>query len=300
MFTSFNFELLNNPEFKEDSVREELLVPLLTKLGYSASGECGIIRSKQLVHPFVMIGTQKRKINIIPDYILTYKNNPIIVIDAKAPDKSLVKSFHAEQAFSYAIHPEIRVFRYALFNGRQLVVYDVDKYAPILIVEIQKIEERWKEVESVLSAEFVLNPEKLNYVEDLGLFMKKAGMTEEGTQHFIPMKIYDIAMYSVGNYTSFSAAEFATNQKMGASIDYTQEQLEQILSIVSKEKREVIKEALKQHPYHIYLKTPIPVVVETRLGELQKCKKDEFVPFIVTKIDVEASIKYYNIEDCEF
>jgi hypothetical protein len=83
MFDDFNFNLLDDPDFKEDAVREELLVPLLNKLGYSASGECGIIRSKSLVHPFVMIGTQQRKINIIPDYILTYKNQPIVIMSTE-------------------------------------------------------------------------------------------------------------------------------------------------------------------------------------------------------------------------
>ena len=52
----FDFELLNNSEFKEDSVREEIVLPIIKALGYSAQKPNQIIRSKNLTHPFVSIG----------------------------------------------------------------------------------------------------------------------------------------------------------------------------------------------------------------------------------------------------
>ncbi|MGI8641002.1 MAG: hypothetical protein ACR2MG_13795 [Pyrinomonadaceae bacterium] len=39
LFQSFDFTLLDSPDFKEDSVREELILPMLKTLGYSATGE---------------------------------------------------------------------------------------------------------------------------------------------------------------------------------------------------------------------------------------------------------------------
>jgi len=45
----FDFALLNSQDFKEDSVREEIIHPLLKALGYAASGPNRIIRSKGLV-----------------------------------------------------------------------------------------------------------------------------------------------------------------------------------------------------------------------------------------------------------
>jgi hypothetical protein len=38
LFEKFDFTILDDANFKEDSVREEIIVPILTKLGYSASG----------------------------------------------------------------------------------------------------------------------------------------------------------------------------------------------------------------------------------------------------------------------
>ncbi len=50
-------------DFKEDSVREVIILPLIKQLGYLQEN---IIRSKTLQHPFVNIGSKKRKINLIP------------------------------------------------------------------------------------------------------------------------------------------------------------------------------------------------------------------------------------------
>ncbi len=53
IFSDFEFTLLDSPDFKEDSVREELILPMLNALRFSATGENKIIRSKAVSHPFV-------------------------------------------------------------------------------------------------------------------------------------------------------------------------------------------------------------------------------------------------------
>jgi hypothetical protein len=63
--SGFNPEVLDDPGFKEDSVREEVTFPLLVRLGYASSGDSKIIRSKSLSNPFVMIGTTKRPVTQI-------------------------------------------------------------------------------------------------------------------------------------------------------------------------------------------------------------------------------------------
>lgn len=60
IYKNFDFSLLDDPDFKEDSVREELILPLLKKLSYKPSGINKIIRSKTLDHPFVKTGSVKR------------------------------------------------------------------------------------------------------------------------------------------------------------------------------------------------------------------------------------------------
>ncbi len=49
MVSKFNFQLLENSEFKEDSVREALIMPILKKLGYSHSNpKAQIVGEKHL------------------------------------------------------------------------------------------------------------------------------------------------------------------------------------------------------------------------------------------------------------
>jgi hypothetical protein len=67
VFSDFDFSVLDSPAFKEDSVREEIVAPIIRRLGYRSSGSFRVQRSKGLVHPFVMIGSKRQAVNIIPD-----------------------------------------------------------------------------------------------------------------------------------------------------------------------------------------------------------------------------------------
>jgi hypothetical protein len=64
MFGSFDPALLDDPEFKEDSVREVIIVPMLTRLGYQPSGRTRVVRSKPLVQPFIYVGTSKHPVKL--------------------------------------------------------------------------------------------------------------------------------------------------------------------------------------------------------------------------------------------
>jgi hypothetical protein len=121
--SNFDFSVLHDQEFKEDAVREEIIAPFLKSLGYAASGSNWIIRSRGLTPPFVHIGTRKFAIKIIPDYLLEINGECKWILDAKGPRENIHSGPNVEQAFSYTIHPDVRVFLYALCNGYELVVF---------------------------------------------------------------------------------------------------------------------------------------------------------------------------------
>jgi predicted type IV restriction endonuclease len=104
LFGDFDFTLLDDPEFGEDAVREELVVPLLAALGYTASPPDRIIRSRKLEHPFVLFGTVRKGITIIPDYLLERDGAYAWVLDAKGPGENIDTGKNVEQAYSYAMH----------------------------------------------------------------------------------------------------------------------------------------------------------------------------------------------------
>jgi len=151
LFETFNFDILGDPTFKEDSVREEITHPILIELGYSASGLNRIIRSKSLIHPFVQIGSKTRFINLYPDYLLTVEGKPAWVLDAKAPGEEIKTGENVEQAYSYAIHPEIRAKVFALCNGREFIAFRTDDGSPLIYFQLSEIEKYWQEFYDLLS-----------------------------------------------------------------------------------------------------------------------------------------------------
>lgn len=140
LYQNFDFTLLDSPDFKEDSVREELILPMLKTLGFSATGENKIHRSKSVSHPFVQTGSGKHQLTSIPDYLLEVSGKYAWVLDAKAPNEDIKTGKNVEQTYFYAIHPEIRVLIYALCNGREFIAFDIHGETLIyfLLSEIEK------------------------------------------------------------------------------------------------------------------------------------------------------------------
>jgi hypothetical protein len=90
--TSFEFAALDDVSFGEDSVREEIVAPLLRTLGYRPRGRFRVERSKSLRHPYVMLGSRKRAARLVPDYTLFIGDQAVLVLDAKAPSEDVMRS----------------------------------------------------------------------------------------------------------------------------------------------------------------------------------------------------------------
>jgi hypothetical protein len=63
------------------------------------------------------------------------------VLDAKSPTEKVINDENVEQAYSYAVHPEIRSNFFVLCNGIEFVVYKTTGgNAPVLYFKIENIE----------------------------------------------------------------------------------------------------------------------------------------------------------------
>ncbi len=152
LYADFDFSQLDSPDFKEDSVREELILPLLKALGYGSGLPGQIRRAKKLTHPVVRTGSGRRQITSFPDYILLMDSRPRFILDAKAPNEKIDSGTNVEQAFFYAIHPDVRCDLYALCNGRELAVFQVRETKPVLIVPLAQACHRFSEIAYWLAA----------------------------------------------------------------------------------------------------------------------------------------------------
>jgi DNA modification methylase len=148
LYHDFDFRRLDDPDFKEDSVCEALILPLLYRLGYR---DAQIVRSKKLNHPFLKIGSKKRPVQLVPDYLFKVEEHFAWVLDAKSPNQPVLESDHLEQIYSYAIHPEVRTKFFALCNGRAFALFRQDQEKPILHFELAEIEDYWDALTTFLA-----------------------------------------------------------------------------------------------------------------------------------------------------
>lgn len=162
LFNTLDFNNLEKKsDFKEDSVREEIILPLIKYLGYSQES---IIRSKNLQHPFLKIGSKKRPITQIPDYLLKVADRYAWVLDAKSPKEKINVGEHIEQVFSYAMHPEIRTTYFALCNGIEFALFRTDSTdKPILFFNLIEIDKYWESLQSYLSPNSFQIGKKIRY-----------------------------------------------------------------------------------------------------------------------------------------
>lgn len=283
MFKEFDAGIFDSKDFKEDSVREEIIVPILKRLGYSATGENRIIRSKTLNHPFIYVGTRKLPIQLIPDYTLLCKNKPVFILDAKAPNINILDRENIQQVYSYAIHPEIKSKYFGLCNGRRIVVFDIDSDNPVLDVEFANYENNWTEIEKNMSPEYLLEPEKRNFDPDLGYKLLRMGMTSDQEISFIGARFGMVGKVDDTLYTASGVNEFG-DEKHLVSFDFDRTILNEMISCLPIELQDSFISALSRNPFQACADLMIEVDVTTKLGDITEGAYEKFVPLIIHEV----------------
>ena len=164
LFGDIDFKAIaEDVDFKEDSVREVIILPILKQLGY---GDENIVRSKTLIHPFLKVGSnKKREIKLIPDYLLKIGGSYACVLDAKSPKQKVVNNENVEQVYSYAVHPEICSNYFALCNGIEFACYKTTNPSkPILFFKIAEIENYWEALAVLLSPDSFHTGKNITYI----------------------------------------------------------------------------------------------------------------------------------------
>ena len=300
LFDSFDFGLLDSPEFGEDSVREELIAPLLVALGYTASPPYRIIRSRKLEHPYVQFGTVKKGITIIPDYLLEREGQLAWVLDAKAPGENILAGKNVEQAYSYAMHRDIRVPLYALCNGRRLVVFHVSMGEPVMNIQLQDIDSRWPMVLEILGCRSAWsNNMRPGFLPDFGLTLVKAGLTHDTDgrkyfQVFTEIRVAFAAMLEQGMY-SVTGLYLEEDCAFMLTFDFGEDVYQKYLAELPLGLRECVRVALARQPFKIALsrqEAPLMTIVG-EIGDKTYTNEDEtYRPFIAKDFFAESSLSH--------
>ncbi len=283
MFPDFSPSLLDDPEFKEDAVREVIITPLLTRLGYRPSGLDRIVRSKSLIHPFIYAGTRKVPVRLIPDYTLISGNKVLLILDAKHPAEDVLSRENVQQAYSYAIHPEIKCQHFALCNGKILALFNVDDNKPLLVVSFENFNSQWDEIERHLSPRYLKEPKLRKFAPDFGRALARLGFNEGSIITLIPAKFNLIARLNEGTMTATANCHFA-GEPHCVSFDFDDNLLPEILSGLPHQLADAFSAALRKWPFQAAAELAIEVDIDTTLGPEIDGRSESFRPLLIHQV----------------
>lgn len=251
IFGDFDFSCTDDPEFKEDSVREDIIAPLLRKVGWSAGGPNKIIRSRPLTHPYVMFGSQKRKVSIIPDYLLEVDGKVCFVLDAKSPNAEITSGDNVAQVYSYAIHPEIRAWNYALCNGMALALFEITSIKPKKVYDFTNITDTdLFDINQKLSPRTICNNQILDYFLDGGTYLHFVmDMPLHMKITFGSVPIPNIGIVADDHYTINVVCTDMADRELMFTYDFNRELLNNLLSQLPPELAAEITRSLSSYPF---------------------------------------------------
>ena len=165
LFGNLDFnKLSSNKDFNEADVRAVIIDPILKELGFNHEN---ILREKPLKSPFLKTGSKKRQVSLVPDYILKIGDSFALVLDAKSPKHKIINDDNVEQVYSYATHPEIRSYFFALCNGIEFACYrTTDTAEPVLYFQICEIDKYWQQLQKTLSPNSFQSGKSFSYTSE--------------------------------------------------------------------------------------------------------------------------------------
>lgn len=140
----------------ESDVRAEVLDPLLRRLGYAKTGNALIRREHRLEYPHLYLGRKKPGKDLtlrgVADYTLEVCEHARWTLEAKPPSEQLDEEV-VQQAWSYAIHPEVQSTYFAICNGQTFELYGTASAwnaPPLLRLTHEELTSRFDEVRAFL------------------------------------------------------------------------------------------------------------------------------------------------------
>ncbi len=150
--------------YDEQSIREEVIAPILRMLGYEKNSDYEVEReeSYNANDLFIKIGSHKRQ---KLDYICNIRKNNFWLIEAKNGDEKDITQEQLEQAYFYSIHPKVNCRFFAVTNGWVFNLYDRDKFLaddssdifiPILSINHTELADKFDTLYSYLGASNII------------------------------------------------------------------------------------------------------------------------------------------------
>ncbi|WP_260923224.1 type I restriction enzyme HsdR N-terminal domain-containing protein [Novosphingobium sp. 9] len=151
-----SYAIAAGPTYNETEVRYYLIDPLIRHLGYGEDETSYLDLERVLKYPYFHIGRRSGK--DVPlgkaDYLAGLKGaRGSFVVEAKAGSVAIT-NLEVEQAHSYAAHAQVGANYFLLCNGHELRIYETlsgPSAQPVVAIPIAEVNQRFHEIENILS-----------------------------------------------------------------------------------------------------------------------------------------------------
>lgn len=157
MLTIEDYALEASKSYNEAEIRLHIIDPILRNLGYLTGDGVYLKLEEKLDYPYFHIGHKSKKKDLplgYSDYRAGLKGRRgSFIVEAKSGNTSITKK-DVEQAHSYAAHAQVGANYFVLCGGFEICVYETlsgPEAAPIIYIPMTQINDRFHELENVLS-----------------------------------------------------------------------------------------------------------------------------------------------------
>lgn len=288
--------VLDSKRHKEDTVREEIISPILKALGYELDGEHRIERSPRLKHPYIMAGSRRFPITLVPDYLLYRCGKPFCILDAKSPEEDITKGNHMQQAFGYAIHPEVRVQYFALCNGTDFSIHHVSAEKPSIHIPLKNLTNYWFNLSRLIGTDGMQNELLPNdFLLDFGIFSERFGLykNEKGEsviQTFMFVQLSNLMRATDELYVSHTVVDLWEGGDLLLTLVFDTTRYTQLLDKLPNDVSEELGCSMKRHPYNCLINTQKPIyislsgILSNEVFTSTTHEFDQYRPLMVTEV----------------
>ncbi len=177
-----NFSHKDFSNYSEADIREEVITPLITMLGYEKNSDYEVERESSFKTKEMFLNIGRKRIDL--DYLCNIRKNNFWLIEAKNGKKKLITEQDIQQAYLYSLHPKINCRYFAVTNGWLFNLYDRNKFLkddnadifePILSISHNEYQDKFEQLYHYLGSSNVL----FNIKEDVLLKEIEKTMSSE-------------------------------------------------------------------------------------------------------------------------
>lgn len=153
----------------EADVREEIVRPLLTRLGYRHGADAYVKSEFSLSYSQAFLGRKNPSKDPVlrgrADYVCGVVASGTWIAEVKRPDEAIDRP-SIQQAHTYAAHPEVGAYYFMVTNGKDFSVYETGRLdEPLLSWAFSELEDSFLKIQNLIGPDAIRKRAKVALVD---------------------------------------------------------------------------------------------------------------------------------------